>query len=222
MSDIIDHYQTLANQCEGKFTDRGSKFYSYVSPVTSLEEVEESLEDIRSKHPKSRHICYAYEIGVDGDIFRMNDDGEPSGSAGKPIYNCIRSAELADVIATVVRYFGGTKLGMSGLINAYKTATQYALEEAEIITKYITDTITMTYPMKDMGKMYEILKRLNISPTETSFDGNPSMTLEIPKSEIIKNIHLIKSNYTGYSTGDISVDYKVDGLQFENSEGDEW
>ena len=114
------------------FKDRSSKFYGYVFIVDSLADIEKALNQVGEEHPKARHICYAYRLGLSGDEFRMNDDGEPSGTAGKPIMGQIDKEELINTLVVVVRYFGGTKLGVSGLINAYKSAAAMALEESTI------------------------------------------------------------------------------------------
>ena len=134
MSEIIDQYYSIKDSTEGQYKEKGSKFISYAYPVTSEEQVEERLEEIRNLHHKARHHCYAYEIGIDGNRYRANDDGEPAGSAGKPIQNTLFSANLHFILVAVVRYFGGTLLGVPGLIHAYKEASVDALKQAEIVS----------------------------------------------------------------------------------------
>ncbi|MEM6700850.1 MAG: YigZ family protein, partial [Bacteroidota bacterium] len=131
---MSDQYKTLAAPSTGEFKDRGSKFFAYAFPVETETEVATALEQVKKEHFKARHHCYAYRLGMDKNNFRANDDGEPSGMAGRPILGQIDSWELTDVFIVVVRYFGGTKLGTSGLINAYKKSAMDALEQAEIIT----------------------------------------------------------------------------------------
>ncbi len=132
---MIETYQTLSAPNQAEFKDKGSRFIAFAYPIRSTEEVKQYVDTLRQEHHKARHWCYAYRLGVDGNQFRANDDGEPSGSAGRPILGQIDSAELTDVLVVVVRYFGGTLLGVPGLIHAYKTSTQMALQSAQIIQK---------------------------------------------------------------------------------------
>ena len=132
-----DTYNTITAASEGLFTDRGSKFIAYAFPIKSEEEIKEYLEEIKKEHWKARHHCYAWRLGIDGNTYRANDDGEPSGTAGKPILGQLDSFEITDTLVVVVRYFGGTKLGVGGLINAYKSAAIDALQQVEIISKTI-------------------------------------------------------------------------------------
>ena len=133
----ITTYQTLKSPIQAEFKDKGSRFLAFAYPVLTAEQVKKHVDDLRQEHHKARHWCYAYRLGVDGNQFRANDDGEPSGSAGRPILGQIDSFELTDVLVVVVRYFGGTLLGVPGLIHAYKTSTQMVLENAQIIEKNI-------------------------------------------------------------------------------------
>lgn len=209
-----DEYKTILTPSEGIFKDKGSKFHGYLYPIHSIEEVEYHLSDIKTVHPKARHVCYAYRIGIGDQVFRINDDGEPSGSAGRPIYNELLSNDLTDTLAAVVRYFGGTKLGIPGLINAYKTATSDAISQTEIITRYITKEIIMTYPVSDMGKIYDLLKKLDITEVESRFDPNPHMLMQVRTSILTEIVHAVKAAYLGYGPSDIPVGHKVDGLTF--------
>lgn len=134
---IVLEYKTLAEPVQGLFTDRGSKFIAYIHPISARDQVHELLESLKSEHLKARHLCYAYRLGVSGEDYRHNDDGEPSGSAGLPIYNQLLSHDLTQLVAVVVRYFGGTKLGVPGLIHAYKSAVTSALEHALISLRYV-------------------------------------------------------------------------------------
>ena len=124
---MTDEFKTPKAPSEGLFKDKGSKFFGYIFPIKNENEVKAHLENLKSLHPKARHHCFAYKLGIDENNFRANDDGEPSGTAGKPILNTLHSFELTDALAVVVRYFGGTLLGVPGLINAYKEATKEGL-----------------------------------------------------------------------------------------------
>ena len=130
-------YQTVTQNAIAEFKDRGSKFMAYVFPVITIDECKKYLQELKKEHPKAVHHCLAYRLGLDGNIFRVSDDGEPSGTAGKPILNQIDSKELTNVVVIVVRYFGGTLLGVPGLINAYKTAAALALQTIPVVRKAI-------------------------------------------------------------------------------------
>ena len=162
MDEIIDSYQTVSKDSEGIYRDRGSKFLAYVHSVPNLEVVDDYLNFYRSENPKANHVCFAYRIDPLGSLYRASDDGEPSGSAGKPIYNELLSKNLTNVLVAVVRFFGGTKLGVSGLINAYKSATQIALSQNQIVTKYIYQEAKVQFDHSQTGQVYHSLKHLNI------------------------------------------------------------
>ena len=137
MSLFEDTYRTIEKSAEGIFRDKGSKFISYAYPFTTEDQLKEIIADLKTLHPKARHHCWAYRIGPDRTVYRLNDDGEPSGTAGRPILNVLLSMDVTNVIVIVVRYFGGTLLGVPGFNNAYKSATQDALTHAEIIERKI-------------------------------------------------------------------------------------
>src|ERR1700704_2284357 len=130
-----DVYQTISQQSLAEFKDRGSRFLAYAYPVKTVDEFKEKLQLLKKEHPKAVHHCFAYRIGLDGNNFRVNDDGEPSGSAGRPILGQIDSKQLTNVLVIVVRYFGGTLLGVPGLINAYKTTAALALQVTPVVRK---------------------------------------------------------------------------------------
>ena len=135
MGSISDEYKSIKSASLGEYASKGSKFIGFSIPFEKEENLKTELLKIKEQHPKARHWCYAYKIGVKGEKYRINDDGEPSGSAGKPIFGRINSANISDVLIVVVRYFGGTKLGIPGLIKAYGSAAKNAIENAQIITK---------------------------------------------------------------------------------------
>lgn len=158
-----DKYKTIAAPATGDFRDRGSKFLAYAYPVTSTDDIKEKLQALKKEHPKAVHYCFAWRIGTDGTLFRANDDGEPSGSAGKPILGQVDSLGLTNVLVVVVRYFGGTLLGVPGLINAYKTATALALEPAPKTEKWIEDFFEITFDYPVMGEVLYLLKQAEAS-----------------------------------------------------------
>ena len=162
-----DTYKTIVKASpEVLFKDKNSKFYGYAFPVTTEEEVKTHLEDLKKQHHQARHWCYAYQLGKSENEFnfRANDDGEPNNSAGMPIYGQIQSFEVTNVLIVVVRYFGGIKLGVSGLINAYRTGAQMALEASKIVTRTINIKYVITFDYKNMNTVMRIVKekKLNV------------------------------------------------------------
>jgi uncharacterized YigZ family protein len=177
-----DSYQTIVTPAEGLFRDRGSKFLAFAYPIQNEEDVKQILPGLRELHPKANHHCYAYRLGLDRTNFRANDDGEPSGSAGKPILNTIYAHDLTNLLVVVVRYFGGTLLGVPGLINAYKAATEEALTEAQIVTKHVRDVYTLTYPYEQMNEVMKVIKFFDLIPQKQLFDNECSLQIEIRKT----------------------------------------
>ncbi len=161
--DTSDTYQTLLKSSEEiLFKEKNSKFFGYAFPVLSESEVKTNLETLRKKHVGAGHFCYAYQIGTEKISFRANDDGEPGNSAGMPIYGQIQSFGLTNVLVVVVRFFGGVKLGVGGLMSAYKTSAQMALEVSEIIEKTIDVHYKIAFDYKDMNKVMRIIKEQNL------------------------------------------------------------
>lgn len=158
-----DTYQTLAAPApEILYKEKNSKFYGYAFPVTSEEEIKIHLEQLRKQHHGAVHFCYAFQLGTDTIYYRANDDGEPSNSAGMPIYGQIQSFGLTNVVVIVVRFFGGVKLGVGGLISAYRTAAQMVLQEAEIVEKTIDIYYKVSFDYKNMNKVMRIIKENNL------------------------------------------------------------
>ncbi len=155
---MIQSYKTINLTSEGDYREKGSKFLAYAYHVETEEDIRENLESLKKMHPKSRHYCYAYRLDLEGNNFRANDDGEPSGTAGKPILGQIDSKELTKTLVVVVRYFGGKKLGASGLINAYKAAAEEALNNNEIIEIKLRSIHIITYEFKRMNDVMRCLK----------------------------------------------------------------
>jgi uncharacterized YigZ family protein len=168
--DSSDIYKTIKSESHGLFKEKGSKFISIAFPVKNEAETKRCIEETRKDHHDARHHSYAYVIGADGAAWRANDDGEPSGTAGKPILGQIRSFGVTNVLIIVPRYFGGTLLGTSGLINAYKSAAGSALSNAEIIDHLIQQNCDMIFPYESMNEVMKIIKEEDIAQTDHSFD----------------------------------------------------
>ena len=191
---MLDTYLTIQNPTESLFKDKGSKFFAYAFPIQNEEEIKLHISALKKQHHGARHWCYAFRLGADKKLFRANDDGEPSGTAGKPILNQIISAELTDVLVVVVRYFGGTLLGTSGLIQAYKTAAAEALHQATIITKYITQTCQVTFNTEVTNLVMRFLKDFDAQIVEHTFDTENEIIFNIRLSFTQKLIMQLKEN----------------------------
>ena len=176
----ITTYRTLKSPIQAEIKDKGSRFLAFAYPVQTAEQVRKHVDDLRQEHHKARHWCYAYRLGVDGNQFRANDDGEPSGSAGRPILGQIDSFELTDVLVVVVRYFGGTLLGVPGLIHAYKTSTQMALENAQIIEKNIEKTVRIRCEYPYLNEAIRIAKNHQAEMIEQDLQLDCRLTVRIP------------------------------------------
>ncbi len=170
MSDILDTYLTLAQPGESLHKVKGSKHFGYAFNVNNEEEIKERLDEIRKLHHAARHHCYAWKLGLDDNHYRANDDGEPSNSAGKPIYGAILSAEITNVLIVVVRYFGGTKLGVGGLIDAYRTAAKMAIEATEIEERLIHQKVEFTFDYERMGDVMKLLKDRDLPVNEPIYE----------------------------------------------------
>ncbi len=172
-SEIKDTYNTIENAVENiLFKEKNSKFIGYAYPITSENEVKTHIENLKKEHFSARHWCYAYQIGTETLRFRANDDGEPSNSAGMPIYGQIQSFEITNVLLVVVRYFGGVKLGVGGLISAYKTTAQLTLEEADIVERTIDKRFKITFDYKNMNKVMRIIKEKNLDIVNQKMELN--------------------------------------------------
>lgn len=178
---IEDEYYTIKDTSEGLYKEKGSKFIARAIPVESEEEVRKKLEDIRKEYHTARHHCYAYQLGADKGIYRVNDDGEPSGTAGRPIYNQILSKNLTNILVVVIRYFGGTKLGASGLVNAYKTSTREALENAGIISRTVNDFYEVLFDYSETNNIMKIINEHDVRIISQDFDMKCHLTFSIRK-----------------------------------------
>ena len=182
-----DTYKTIARSSEEViFKDRGSKFLSYAYPLQCEEEVKEIIDRLKKDHHKARHWCYAWRIGTDTVQFRVNDDGEPNNSAGQPIYGQILSKELTNVLVIVVRYFGGTKLGVGGLVNAYRTAAQLSLESSQLITKTVDIHFKLIFGYPNMNKVMRIIKENKVALISQKMELNCEFEISIRKKESLK------------------------------------
>lgn len=196
-----DTYRTISKPAEGIFKDRGSKFLGYAFPVKNETEAKAHIAHLKTEHAKARHFCWALRIGPDRSVFRLNDDGEPSGTAGRPILNTLLSADLTNILVVVVRYFGGTLLGVPGLINAYKTAAKEAIGAAETIEKTVNDVYRLSFSYLNLNEVMKIIKDENLSISDQQFDNNCSMEISVRKSQLnlviakLENIDGLKAEY---------------------------
>ncbi|WP_029034677.1 IMPACT family protein [Salinimicrobium terrae] len=182
--DVKDTYKTItAASPEVLFKDKNSKFFGYAFPVTTEEEAKEHLEDQKKKHHAARHWCYAWQLGKSHFHYRANDDGEPSNSAGMPIYGQIQSFEVTNILIVVVRYFGGVKLGVGGLINAYKTAAQMALEESQIVTRTIDLKFEISFDYPEMNKVMRVIKENNLNVVDQILELDCRIIISVRKGE---------------------------------------
>ena len=180
----FDSYKSIAAPSEGLFKDNGSRFIALAYPVETEAEVKEIVASLRKEYHDARHHCYAYRLGYKADVFRSSDDGEPSGSAGRPILGQIDSAGLSDVLVVVVRYFGGIKLGIPGLIRAYKTSTADALGNAAIVTKIATQRFLVEFEYLSMNSVMKVLKDLDLQPRSQDFGESCSLEVAVRLSSL--------------------------------------
>ena len=191
-----DVYKTIDKaSTEALFKDRGSKFYGYAFPVTNEEEIKENIEFLKKQHYNARHWCFAWQLGMKYEKYRANDDGEPTNSAGTPIYGQLQAFEVTNILVVVVRYFGGTKLGVGGLIQAYKTTAKFALENSEIIQKTINEKFILQFNYSEMNKVMRIVKDEQISIINQKLDLNCMYTISVRKKEADKVFKLFNETY---------------------------
>ncbi len=199
MSKIITDkyfYFTIQQSAIAEFKDRGSKFLAYAYPINTVEEFKNYHQELKQLHPKAVHHCFAYRVGIDGNTFRVSDDGEPSGSAGKPILNQIDSKQLINVAVIVVRYFGGTLLGVPGLINAYKTATALALQLSPIVTKQVESNFELHFDYTKMNEVMTVVKQFNCTLIAQQQQLFCSMKIGIPKARLDEVLYKFKELHT--------------------------
>jgi len=196
LQNIIDSYKTITQPSkEGLFKDRGSKFYGYAFPISNEEEIKEKIELLKKQHYNARHWCYAWQLGKNYDHYRANDDGEPSNSAGMPIYGQLQSFNVTNVLVVVVRYFGGTKLGVGGLIKAYKNGAKLALENSNIIDKTINEKFLIKFEYPEMNTVMRIIKDEKISIINQKLELNCEFIISIRKKEAIRIFKIFENTY---------------------------
>ena len=213
--EMTDSYRTIAAPAEGEFKDRGSKFLAYAWPVRSEEEALAHLEWLRKEHFKARHHCFAWRLAPDGSRFRANDDGEPSGTAGRPILGQIDSFGLTDVVVVVVRYFGGTLLGTSGLIQAYREATAEALRAAQVVEKIVCDTFRFDFDYALMPDVMNAVKKLDLHIVHQDFGERGVLDVEIRQSEVADKLLRMKALIRKISTEEAAGLDWPEGLMVE-------
>ena len=182
--DLFDAYSSIAAPSEGLFKDNGSRFIALAYPVETEEEVKAIVAGLRKQYHDARHHCYAYRLGYKGDVFRSSDDGEPSGSAGRPILGQIDSAGLSDVLVVVVRYFGGIKLGIPGLIRAYKTSTADALAHAQVVEKIAGVWLRLSFGYESMNAVMKVLKEMDLPQRAQDFGQQCSLEVRVRLSAL--------------------------------------
>lgn len=197
MSEALkDTYKTLSQPSEEVlFKEKSSKFFGYAFPINNEDEVKEALELLKKKHNSARHFCYAYQLGTESTSYRVNDDGEPNNSAGMPIYGQIQSFDVTNVLVVVIRYFGGVKLGVGGLISAYKTAAQMAFEVADIVEKTIDVHFIISFDYKNMNKVMRIIKEKNIEMVSQKMEMNCEIEIATRKKNAENIFDIFSSIY---------------------------
>ncbi|CAL2077512.1 YigZ family protein [Tenacibaculum sp. 190524A05c] len=191
-----DTFKTIVKPSEETlFKDRNSKFFGYAFPVNSDDDIKQSLEDLKKIHPNAGHHCYAWQLGTENIRFRANDDGEPSNSAGQPIYGQIQAFDVTNVLIVSVRYFGGTKLGVGGLINAYRTSAKLALEASEIIEKTIDVHYKLTFGYDMMNKVQQIIKKQQLEIISQKLELNCEYVISVRKNDAENLYQLIDNLY---------------------------
>lgn len=196
MTSKKDSYKTITKPSkETLFKEKGSKFYGYAFPVTNEDEVKEYLEELKKQHHTARHFCYAWQLGKTYESYRANDDGEPSNSAGMPIYGQLLSFDVTNVLIVSVRYFGGTKLGVGGLIQAYKTSAQLALESSKIVKRTIDEAFKLIFEYPEMNIVMRIIKDENLKIVSQKMELSCEIEISVRKKEATRIFQLFKNTY---------------------------
>ncbi len=208
-------FLTIEGQTVCELKEKGSRFIGIAIPLNTESELTEHLALLKDTYPKASHYCYAYRIGVDGTRFRVNDDGEPSGSAGRPILGAIDSAGLTNVLVIVVRYFGGTKLGIPGLIQAYKESGRLVLSQAIKVTKAFKIGLAMRFSYQKMGEIMGVIKNLHIDIQQKDFNDDCLVVCRLPLDNHEQMIKNIKASILGWTTDRVTENTEVPDCSFE-------
>lgn len=187
-----DFFLTTSQPSTAEYKDRGSKFIAFTFPISSVQDFKDRIAEIKKEHPKASHYCFAYRIGIDGNTFRVSDDGEPSGTAGRPILGQIDSKKLTNVLIVVVRYFGGTLLGVPGLVNAYKTVASLALQVTPFVQKAIEETVTLQFDYTMMNEVMTVIKQYNCTVISQELQLFCNMKIGIPKNRLDDILYKLK------------------------------
>lgn len=191
-----DTYKTIVKASEEVlFKEKGSKFFGYAFPVSSEEQIKEHLENLKKQHHSARHWCYAWQLGKSYEHYRANDDGEPSNSAGMPIYGQLQSFDVTNILVVVVRYFGGTKLGVGGLIQAYKTAAQMALETCRIVERTIDETFLLKFEYPEMNTVMRIIKDEDLKIVNQKMELNCEIEIAVRKKDAERVFGILENTY---------------------------
>ena len=191
----MDHFFTINKPAEAEFKDRGSTFIAYAFPIGISDDFKHHLKELKKTHPKAAHHCFAYRIGLDGNNFRVSDDGEPAGTAGKPILAQIDTRNLTNILVVVVRYFGGTLLGIPGLINAYRTTTALALQLTPNIKRQVEITHKLNFAYTNMNEVMTIIKQFNCTIIHQEMQLFCTATIGVPKKNLAEVLNAFKQLY---------------------------
>ncbi len=188
-----NYYHTIEKPSEAEYKDRGSKFLAYAFPIYTIDDFKKRLKELKEAHPKAAHHCFAYRLGLDHTNFRANDDGEPSGSAGKPILGQIDSKKITNAAVIVVRYFGGTLLGVPGLINAYKTASSFALQLTPIVQKPVLERYTISFDYTQQNEVMRVIKQYRCETVSFEQQLFCMLTFDVPKENAVTTLQMLGS-----------------------------
>lgn len=194
-----DDYRTISSEGSGEYRDRGSRFIAFSFPVKSEKEVKDILQKLKKEHPKANHHCYAFRLRPSGEVYRYSDDREPAGSAGKPIYGVLLSHDLSDVLIIVVRYFGGTLLGVPGLLQAYRSAASAAISESHTVTRPVTMQLILQFDYKAYPDIMKLIKKTGATILNQEMGDSCALTLEVRKSVYEKFAEGIADLRDGYT-----------------------
>ena len=212
-----NNYKTIAEKAEGQYKEKGSKFLAFGFPAADEATVKSLITSIKKEYHDARHHCYAYRIGADPYKYRMNDDGEPSGTAGKPIYGQILAHDLTNILIIVVRYFGGTLLGTSGLMRAYRTAAERMLNQAAILEKTIGVTCNLTFPYNMLSPVMKVIKETGVIYSDPLYENHCSLALNIPKDimDLFRSKLAVLSGVVCTETGEVPATQSDSSLKIK-------